>query len=670
MAENVNAKDKELNLEGTYDIHTDINPSNYKNFLKAFRCYVNLCEKDSKEKNSEEAIKAGVIAVDIYKKIFEYIKKNKLACKKDLQAVERHFSDPKDTLKNRDFGDLERIKGLNRSLGIALSIKAGKLNDANNFREALPFASQAVIYHSKDVFTNYELGRSLRGLGAKKEAADSFEKVLELDKNYTYGRRILGELYGSEDIQEVDKAIENYHEYLQKYTEDAWAWGEYARHCYTLGIQDICDMACMKSFNLNPTEYTLLETYLLNLLKMSKYSQQDVKRITEKVMNKCLKAQNIEKCTYTFDQSRKDPNKKLKIGYISSDLNSHVVSKFLLPVIENHDKEKYDFYLFSIVKQDDHVTEKYKKCVKNFIRCIDMTRDELCNKIYELQIDILIDLNIHTGNSRILALAPKPAPVQAVWLGYPNTSGLDTVDYILTDKDTIHPDEEEFYTEKPMYIDAGYEVFYVDESSIPAPTPAPYHKNKYITFGVFNAVAKVNDKMIKVWAEILKRVKNSKILFQYTNAYTKQNQERFWRRFEAHGIPRKRVMFINDPKTSHFQSFMKADIAFDTHPYSGTGTTIDSLLIGLPIICLAGYNSTSRPTSRMLRSIHRSELIAYDESEYIEKAVALAKNPKRIDEYRRTLKSSLNGSRLTDYKGFSRSLEKCFDRMWAEYCAK
>lgn len=648
-----------------------INSYNLDEWFKIFRSYASVCEQIYGDKKLQEAIELGAEVIEIYNIVFEQLKKDKLLNKKDIEIVQSKFrceGDIPPKLSNQKYQGLDFIKRIMKYLGYAYRGLAEEAYSAKDYTKALKLSKNALLYGPKDVLVNFTLAKTLAIMKANREAADSYEVVVKYDKNYNEGKRLLAELYKSEDIADTDKSIKNYSEYLQKAESDKYSWINYAGQLYKLGLHKECARACEMVFKLDATIYTPIIVYMLNLLKIDGYDQESIKNITERVIENHIKASGIKKHIYTFNNKNKDPNKKLKIGYLSSDLYNHVVSRFLLPIIENHNKNDFDIYLYAVSGKKDYVTEKYQKLTDHFEFCNQMNNNELAKKIYDDDIDILIDLNVHTGDARTIVMAQKPAPIQAIYLGYPNTSGLDTVDYILTDKDTIHPDEAGLYTEKPAYIDAGYEVISMDYSTVPEITPAPYIKNKYITMGVFNATAKVTDEMIKIWAYILHKAKNTKIMFQYIQYYTEENKKRILAEFAKYNIKENRIIFMGRHPVSHYHALAKADFALDTFPYSGTGTTMDSIMMGLPIVCVEGYHATSRPTSRILKAMNETDLISKDFDGYVENALKLINNPKLISEYRKKLRDKLNHSKLTDYAGFTASLEDTYRKMWRDYC--
>lgn len=647
-----------------------ITSCNKNEWFKIFKSYANVCEKLYSDKKYNECIELGKEAIEIYDGLIIELKNERLLKKEDFEIAKNKFKVAPKTKKfqNKEYKELELIRKLCMNIGNSYRNEAEQAYSAKDYMKALKLSKTALLYNPREVLVNFTLAKTLVMLKANKEAADSYETVMLYDKNYTEGRRLLAELYKSDDLQDTDKCILNYSKYLKEAKDDKMSWYHYSGQCYKLGLHEECKKACEQIMKLDPAFYNSIIVYMLNLLKIDGYDQKSINRIAHRVIEKHIKAAGIKKYAFDFEKRNKDPMRKLRIGYLSSDLYNHVVSRFLLPVIKHHNKDKFEIFMYTVTSRRDGITEQYQKFADNFIGCHQMTNNELAKKIYEDKIDILIDLNGHSGDARTIVMAQKPAPIQCLYLGYPNTSGIDTIDYILTDKDTIHPGEENLYTEKPAYIEAGYEVLDPDYHTLPDITEAPYIKNKYITLGVFNATAKVTEEMIKIWAYILNNSKKTKILFQYINYYTEENQKRIVAEFAKHGVKKDRIIFLGRAKSSHYNSIAQADIALDVFPYSGTGTTMDCILMGLPIVCVEGYHSTSRPTARILKAIGEEELISADFNGYVEKALELINNPALISKYRARLRNKLKSSKITDFEGFTNSIENTYRKMWEEYC--
>lgn len=646
----------------------DVDFFNLDMWIKIIRSYINVAEAFYSKKQYCDTVKYGQKAVEAYNKVLLFIKENKILKPDDIEILEYGFS-KKSKLENSKYQSLDKISKLYEIMGISYKNIAEEHLKNNQLDDCFEMSKNALLFNPKNVMVNYTLAKLLNSYGAKAESIDSYETVCDIDKNYTYGRKVLGDLYGSKEIKNLDKSIENYSMYHEKVSGNEQSWANCAYHYFALGYQDKCNEAALKTLEYNPANNSALSSYMLNLLQMDGYTQKQIKDISEDILEKTIKKLNINKNSYSFENVNIDENRKIKIGYLSSDFRNHVVSNFFLPIIKNHDQSKFDINLYMTINTEDSITEVYKQHASNFINCAGMTLKEIADKIYNDKIDIMIDLNMYTGNSKMYALAYKPAPIQCVYMGYPNTSGMDTIDYILSDRNTILETEQNLYTETPAYIDAGYEIYNFNQNNIPEITSMPYDTNKYITIGIFNKPGKITDKIIGVWSKILLHNKKTKILFQYATNYTDKKRESFYKAFKKYGINKDRIIFVEN-KNTHFQNMLLADIALDTFPYSGTGTTMDCLIMGLPIVCMRGFNSSSRSTSRILKSIDEKWFIADSFEEYIQKATCLIEHPNKIRDFRFGIRNKIKNSKLSDYSGFTKSLENTYIKMWTKYCAK
>ena len=288
-------------------------------------------------------------------------------------------------------------------------------------------------------------------------------------------------------------------------------------------------------------------------------------------------------------------------------------------------------------------------------------------RIYNDKIDILIDLNGYTGHTGTFILARKPAPIQCIYMDYQNTSGLDTIDYILTDRYTIPEEEAEGYSETPAYIDTVYNCFESNASENFSTIPPCTHKG-YVTFGVFNSTTKLSFEILEVWADIVSKVENSKIIFQYFKNYTTEKQKEIREIFAKYNVSSDRLIFPDNSDMNN--SLEQTDLALDTKNFTGMTTSFCTLYRGVPIVTFEGYNATSRPSSRILRNLGLNELIAKDEETYKQKAIELANDTERLKYYRENMLSLLKNSVFSDYRGFTKSLEQTYKNIWEKYCSE
>ena len=363
----------------------------------------------------------------------------------------------------------------------------------------------------------------------------------------------------------------------------------------------------------------------------------------------------------------KKPKKKLKIGYVSPDFRKHSAQNFLLPTLANHNHQKFEIYAFAELTKEDHVTKQFQSYVDHWIPTLNLTDQQMVQKIRDLEIDILVDLAGHTKNNRLLIFSQKPAPVSITWLGYGYTTGLKAIDYFLTDKAMAPLGSEHLFAEQPWRLSNYSFCCYQAKTAMGDVGPLPALENGHITFGTLTRAIRINDSVIKVWADILKKVKNSKLIINskiFKNSFTKKE---FENRFFKFGIFSDQLLFLY--KSPPWDTMRQIDIALDCFPHNSGTTLIEHLYMGNPFITYSNRPSVGKIGASILTSLGHPEWIATSEEEYVEKAVALASDPQKLSIIRQNLRAEMEASPLMDQKGFVRELEAAYQAMWEKWCS-
>ena len=381
-------------------------------------------------------------------------------------------------------------------------------------------------------------------------------------------------------------------------------------------------------------------------------------------------ARHADPISWLLHHNDRNPNRRLRIGYVSGDLHEHALVRYFEPVIRSHDKSQVEIFCYANQPRDDAVTERlksYADCWRNIFRLSD---DAAAALIQEDKIDILIDLSGHTSYNRLLLFARKPAPLQATWIGYFNTVGMKAMDYLITDRFLLPPEEEHLYVEKPLRLPNSSVVystytFPIEVNALPALI------NGYITFGSFNAISKITPQVNKIWAEILKRVPNAVLYFKSKSFGNIAIQQQYRDQFSAFGVDSARLKFSGaSPLEEYLEHYNYVDIGLDPFPYNGSTTTRDSFWMGVPVVAIKGDRLVSHTGESLLGALGLEEFIAGDEIEYVEKAVAMANNLPRLAEVRASLRQTLTAAPLTNPILFTRGLEEAFRDIWKEWCSK
>jgi predicted O-linked N-acetylglucosamine transferase (SPINDLY family) len=363
----------------------------------------------------------------------------------------------------------------------------------------------------------------------------------------------------------------------------------------------------------------------------------------------------------------RDPNRPLRIGYVSADFRDHASAFFLLPLFRGHDRRQFEITCYAQVANPDSITREFQQQVAHWRKSVGLTDAQVAAQVREDRIDILVDLKLHTADNRLLVFAHKPAPVQVTWLGYPGTTGLKTIDYRLTDPYLDPPGGDDAnYSERSFPLPQTFWCY--DPLDVePAVSDLPAREAGFVTFGCLNTFCKVNDKVLSLWARVLAKVPGSRLLLLAPQGSSRQ---RVIDRLSAGGVGADRVEFVARlARPEYLRTYHRIDIALDTFPYNGHTTSLDSLWMGVPVITLAGETAVGRAGVSQLSNIGLPELIANDADEFVAIAADLAADTQRLAELRRTLRARMQASPLMDGPRFARGVEAAYRRMWQDWCA-
>jgi protein O-GlcNAc transferase len=364
----------------------------------------------------------------------------------------------------------------------------------------------------------------------------------------------------------------------------------------------------------------------------------------------------------------KEPERRLRVGYVSPDLRAHPIQQFLVPLLKQHDQSVVELFLYSSVDQPDAETEWYRTFAGSHFREIQRTDDlQVAELVRRDGVDILVDLALHSSSPRLRLFACKPAPVQFTWLGYPGTTGLDSIDYRITDHFCDPPGTDlSVYSEESIFVPGSfwcYESLHADLAVGALPALA----NGAITFGCQNNPRKLHPWLLALWARVLGEVPESR-LFLYLEDYA---QEGVLQTLADHGVQPERVEFGGRvSRREYLERYQRIDIALDTFPYAGATTSFDAIWMGVPFITLRGGPTVQRAGVAIAMNLGLPELIADSEDEYVAKAVALAHDLERLARLRTELRSRLEASPVGDTPSFARNLEAAYRTAWRRYCSQ
>jgi protein O-GlcNAc transferase len=367
----------------------------------------------------------------------------------------------------------------------------------------------------------------------------------------------------------------------------------------------------------------------------------------------------------------RDPHRKLRLGYLSPDFRAHSVAYFFEALLEKHDRSRFEIVLYSDTTRTDAVTAAMRSGADLWVESAGLTAEMFARRIAGDGIDILVNLGGHTSGNRLPVCALKPAPVQIEYLGYPETSGVPAMDYRISDgRADPEGEAERWCTEQIIRLKDCFHC-YRPAGKPPQPAPAPHIAKGYVTFASFNVLPKVTSPAIAAWAEILKAAPNSRFYMKCKQLRDPAVQARIFDEFAGHGIDRTRIdMAAFVPSVSdHLERYGQVDLALDTFPYNGTTTTCESLYMGVPVLTLAGENHRGRVGLSLLTAMGlEQEFVAGELKDYIARAVAWGRDPRRLAEIRAELRPRMERSPLRDEAGFTRALEAAYRAAWEKWC--
>lgn len=366
----------------------------------------------------------------------------------------------------------------------------------------------------------------------------------------------------------------------------------------------------------------------------------------------------------------RDPEKRLRVGFVSADFYNHPVGRFMLPVFEAWDRAKFEFVCYSGMNLDSPMTKTLQSSVDLWRGTAGVSDAALAEQIRRDGIDILVDLAGHTAHHRLLTFAKKPAPVQVTFLGYPDTTGLRQIDYRIVDRISDPPGiGDALHSERLVRLDGPFLCYRRPQMSIPSRAPAD--TNGYVTFGSFNNLTKLSARTFQTWANVLDAVPRSRLMIKAQALRDEATREVVRTKLRIAGIAVDRVDLVGptpDPD-EYLASYALADIALDAFPYNGTTTTCEALGMGVPVIALAGRTHVSRMGASLLTHANLQSFIAEDEASYVRLAADLAEKASGLTDTRRRVAETMAASALCDEVAVTRSIEAAFREMWQRYCA-
>jgi predicted O-linked N-acetylglucosamine transferase (SPINDLY family) len=367
----------------------------------------------------------------------------------------------------------------------------------------------------------------------------------------------------------------------------------------------------------------------------------------------------------------REPERPLRLGFVSAHFSSHPAGFFLVRCLENLDRGQFIVTCYADApRQPDPITERLSGCASQWQQVERESDEQLAQRIRGDQIDILFDLAGHTAGNRLLVFARKPAPVQITWLDYVGTTGLSAIDYILADPRQIPPEFDRFYAEKVLRMPDDY-ITFDPPAMAPAVGPLPAMANGFVTFASFNITAKTTPPCVALWSRVLREVPGARLLLMNGGFDDPVAISRYRELFARHSVDPGRIIFRGWTERAELLAFYNTvDLALDTLPYNGGLTTLEAMWMGVPVITLPGETFASRHGLAHLTAAGVPETIARDPDDYVRIAAALAGDLPKLAARRAELRQRVAGSPLCDGPRFARHFGGLLREAWRRWCAE
>jgi predicted O-linked N-acetylglucosamine transferase (SPINDLY family) len=569
------------------------------------------------------------------------------------------------------------------------------LSHLGDIAGALSHLRKAVELNPQYAIGWYNLGNVLRSDGQFEQAIEAYRRSLQIDPNSAWTHNNLGHVLM--DMKRFAESIEPIREAI-RLSPQADFYTNLGTALWGLGRTDESLEACREAIRLKPNGpefhsnlavslkeqgYTTEATeafrravelapqapvYRSNYLYMLHFDPgiDPATLLKEHRQWEQFHGQPLRRQIKPHDNDR-DPERRLRIGYVSPDFREHPVGRFIVPLLKHHDRAACEIYCYSSNLTADAVTAQCRAHADHWRLIHDKTDDGAAAMIRADQIDILVDLSAHGANNRLPVFARKPAPVQVTYLAYPSTTGMETIDYRITDPYLDPPGAyEAFYTEKTVRLPETYWC-YAAGAETPQVNALPALSSGHVTFGCLNTFRKVSIATQRIWAALLKRMEGARLLL---HAKEGAHRQRFADLLAGEGIDPARVEFISQlPLKAYFETYHRIDVGLDPFPYTGGTTTCDALYMGVPVVSLVGDRAVYRGGLSLLSNVGLPELVATTTEQYLTIAERLASDLEALANLRATLRPRMQRSPLMDAAGLARHIEQAYRQMWRTWCA-
>ncbi len=542
------------------------------------------------------------------------------------------------------------------NLGLALQAKGSPEDAVQAFRAALAQAPEHAAALNN-------LGNALQGLGQFEEATQALQQALALQPNYAEAAYNLGITLRAQE--RLDEAIAAYRRALVLSPTFVEARNNLAITLKAQGFLDDAMLEFKKALEIKPTYADAHSNLLYSEQCRPGASLAELARLHREWNQRHAAAL---KSTWRPFRNTADPDRPIRLGFVSADFKRHPVGFFLVRALECLDPHDFAATCYSVGAKKDDFTARLAAAATTWRDVPHLGDEALAEQIRADEIDVLLELAGHTDGNRLLMFARKPAPIQATWIGYVGTTGLEAMDYLLADRFHILPETESCFREKVLRLPDGY-VCYCPPPDAPEVGPLPAAEHGLVTFGSFNNPAKITPGVVAVWADILKQVPDARLVLKYAGLGSDGARRRLRELFAQNGVnPERLDLQGRSPHRAFLNVYNQIDVALDPFPYSGGLTSCEALWMGVPVITYPGETFASRHALSHLSNAGVTGTIARDLDHYIELAVQWANDLPRLAALRAGLREQVRRSPLCDGPRFAENVRRILRHIWTQWC--
>ncbi len=531
-------------------------------------------------------------------------------------------------------------------------------HELRRFSEAVQAYQEAIAADNRHAGAYNNLGAVQRKLGHVVQAELAYRQAIAVQPDFVEAHANLGLL-----LLELDRLAE-----AEECCERALSIDPNAASAHTVLGNVLKEMGVVDESFFHYRKALYSPTHELAAHSNLVYALMYVDQEGTEVLRECQKwGERFASAVFTPRSHDFTWNRRLRIGYVSPDFRDHCQSFFTIPLLSRHDHEAFEIFCYSSVLRHDSLTHRIAGYADVWREVASLDDTALAEVIRDDQIDILVDLTMHMTDGRLGMFALKPAPMQVAWLAYPGTTGVQAIDYRLTDPHLDPPENDMLYTEHSVRLPNSFWCYDPLVSGLASNT-LPALTKQHITFGSLNNPCKLTDKTLAMWSRVLTSMKESRLLILAPQA---PGNTRLLKRFAEHGIASSRISLVPfRNRQAYLRTYHDIDIVLDTFPYNGHTTSLDAMWMGVPVVSRFGITAVSRAGLSQLANLGLSNFAASTDDDFVRISVQLASDLPTLADLRRTLRSRMESSPLMDGPLFAKNVEDIFRQLWRDECIK